>query len=331
MDCILVTGGAGYIGAHVCKALARAGFLPVTYDNLSTGHAYAVKWGPLVHAELLDEKKLNATLEKYQPKAVCHFAASALVPESIVNPGKYYQNNLNASVALLNAMQKNRIFYLVFSSSCAVYGESETIPLTEAHFPSPKNPYGKSKLMVEQLLSDFERAHSIRSIALRYFNAAGADFDAEVGEDHDPETHLIPLIIRCALGIQKEIVVYGTNFSSHDGSAIRDYIHVQDLAEAHVKALQWLVLNNKSAQINLGSGAGHSVFEIIKAIETFCGKPIAIRVTEPRLGEPAKLIAANVFAQEVLQWSPRFSTLPQLVETAWKWQELLLTKKKSIR
>jgi len=323
MDAILVTGGAGYIGAQVCKTLAKAGFLPIAYDNLSTGHAYAVKWGPFVQADLCEREKLNETFQKFQPKAVLHFAASALVIESMSDPGKYYRNNLSGSLCLLEAMQTNKIPYLVFSSTCAVYGQPKQVPMTEAHPTGPINPYGRSKWMVEQMISDFEIAHGIKSIALRYFNIAGADLDTEIGENHDPETHLIPSVIQAALGVKKEIVVYGTDFPSRDGSAVRDYIHVQDLANAHVSALKWLLENKQSIQINLGTGIGHSVLEIIDAVQKFCGKPLPVRLERTRPGEPSNLTADNRRAKDLLGWSPKLSDLPNLIESAWKWHQLL--------
>lgn len=323
MDAILVTGGAGYIGAQVCKTLAKAGYLPIAYDNLSTGHAYAVKWGPFVQADLCDRDKLHETFQKFQPKAVLHFAASALVIESMIDPGKYFRNNLVGSLSLLEAMQANQVPYLVFSSTCAIYGQPKFIPMTETHPAGPINPYGKSKWMVEQMISDFEAAHGIRSVALRYFNIAGADLETEIGENHNPETHLIPSVIQAALGLKKEIIVYGTDFPSRDGSAIRDYIHVQDLADAHLSALQWLMANQKSIQINLGTGKGHSVLEIIDAVQKFCGKPLPVRLERSRPGEPSNLTADNTLARELLGWTPKLSDLPNLIESAWKWHQLL--------
>ncbi len=315
MDTILVTGGAGYIGAQVCKTLAKAGYLPIAYDNLSTGHAYAVKWGPFVQADLCDQEKLHETFQKFQPKAVLHFAASALVVESMANPGKYFRNNLTGSLCLLEAMQANHVPYLVFSSTCAIYGQPQFVPMTEAHPAGPINPYGRSKWMVEQMISDFEAAHGIRSVALRYFNIAGADLQTEIGENHNPETHLIPSVIQAALGVKKEIVVYGTDFPSRDGSAVRDYIHVQDLADAHLSALQWLMTNQKSTQINLGTGKGHSVLEIIDAVQKFCGKPLPVRLERARAGEPSNLTADNTLARTLLGWSPKLSDLPTLIES----------------
>lgn len=324
MENILVTGGAGYIGSQTCKILAKAGFSPVTYDNLSTGHAYAVKWGPLVIGDLDDRNKLHKTIDKFKPKAVLHFAASALVLESMKNPGKYYRNNLGGSIALLEAMRDCKVTNLIFSSTCATYGQVHSIPITENHPQSPINPYGRSKLMVEQVISDFEIAHGIQSVILRYFNVAGADPEGEIGEHHDPETHLIPSIIEAALGIRKEIIVYGIDFPTEDGSAIRDYVHVQDLAEAHVAALQYLLTHKKSAKINLGTGKGHSVLEIIEAVQKFCTKPLPIKISSKNQGDPAILAADNRLAKELLKWTPRLSNVPSLIESAWAWQQTLL-------
>jgi UDP-arabinose 4-epimerase len=315
---ILVTGGAGYIGSHTCKALAKAGYLPIVYDNLSTGHAYAVKWGPFVQGDLNDKAKLNEAFEIYRPKAVIHFAADALVVESMQNPAKYYRNNVGSTISLLEAMRDNEVKKLVFSSTCATYGSPQFTPITEKHPQLPINPYGKSKLMIEQMLADFETIHGISSVILRYFNAAGADLETEIGENHTPETHLIPSIIQTALSLKKEIVVYGTDFGSSDGSAIRDYIHVQDLANAHVAALK-----APSAAINLGSGKGYSVLEIIDAVQKFCGKALPVRLEGRRAGEPGILTADNTKAKELLNWTPQYSDLSTLIESAWKWHQLL--------
>lgn len=327
MDKVLVTGGAGYIGAQTCKTLAKAGFLPIAYDDLSTGHAYAVQWGPLVEGDLSDKKKLSDTMEKFQPKAVLHFAASAIVPESMENPGKYYRNNVVTSISLLEAMRDYGISHLIFSSTCATYGKVKSIPIKENHPQRPINPYGRSKLMIEQMIADFEIAHGIHSVILRYFNVAGADLDGDIGENHDPETHLIPSIIHAALRIKKEVAVYGIDFPTNDGSAIRDYVHVQDLADAHVAALQYLLKEKKSAKINLGTGIGHSVLEIIDAVQKFSTNPIPVTISSKRNGDPAILAADNVLAQKLLGWTPRLSTLPSLIESAWLWQQKLLKKK----
>ncbi len=320
---ILVTGGAGYIGSHTCKALAKAGFLPVVYDNLSTGHAYAVKWGPFIQADLNDRSKLDEAFAMYKPKAVMHFAANAIVIESMGDPGKYYRNNTGSSIALLEAMRDHDVKHLIFSSTCATYGNPHSTPIAEDHLQAPINPYGRSKLMIEQMIADFEMAHGLHAVILRYFNAAGADLSTEIGENHTPETHLIPAIIQTALGIKKEIVVYGTDFDTRDGSAIRDYIHVHDLAEAHVSSLKWLLANQKSISINLGTGTGNSVLEIIDAVQKHCGKTLPVRFEKRRGGEPGILTASNGKAFETFGWKPQVSTLGLIIESAWKWHQLL--------
>jgi UDP-arabinose 4-epimerase len=324
MDAILVTGGAGYIGSHACKALHEAGFSPVAYDNLSTGHAYAVKWGPFVQGDLSDKAKLSQTIQSYHPKAVLHFAADAIVSDSMADPGKYYRNNVAGSLSLLEAMRDHKIPYLVFSSTCATYGHPEFTPITEDHRQAPISPYGRSKWMIEQMIGDFESAHGIFSVNLRYFNVAGADLATEIGENHTPETHLIPSVILAALGMRPEIVVYGTDFPSRDGTAVRDYVHVQDLADAHVAALKWLFANQKSVSINLGTGTGYSVLEIVDAVQKFCGKQIPVRLEKRRDGDPSFLTADNAKAKELLGWTPRLSSLPILIESAWKWHQLLI-------
>lgn len=328
---ILVTGGAGYIGSHTCKALAKAGFLPICYDNLSTGHAYAVKWGPFIQADLQDRTKLQETLATFKPKAVLHFAADALVVESMRDPGKYYRNNVGSSLALLEAMQAAQIESIIFSSTCATYGHPKCHPITEEHPQIPINPYGRSKLMIEQILADYEMAYGLRSVCLRYFNAAGADLQTEIGENHTPETHLIPTLLQAALGLREEVVVYGSDFSSPDGSAVRDYIHVQDLAEAHVAALKWLLKEQTSAAINLGTGEGHSVFQIIEAVQAFCGQILPIRVEKRRPGEPGILTADYQKAKQLLGWSPQWSDLPTLISSAWKWHKLLLDNQSALK
>jgi UDP-arabinose 4-epimerase len=316
---ILVTGGAGYIGSHTCKALALAGYTPVVYDNLSTGHAYAVKWGPFVQADLADKTKLIETMRAYHPVAVIHFAASSLVSESVMDPGKYYRNNVGNTLTLLEAMREAGVPRIVFSSTCATYGVPLVTPITEKHPQNPINPYGKSKWMIEQMLADFETAHGIFPVILRYFNAAGADMETQIGEHHEPETHLIPSIIMTALGAKNELTIYGTDFPTKDGSAIRDYIHVQDLADAHVAALSC----DKATAINLGTGVGHSVFEIVEAVQKFCGKTVPVRLENRRAGDATVLVADNAKAKELLQWEPKRSTLPILIESAWNWHQLL--------
>lgn len=325
-DAILVTGGAGYIGSHVCKLLAKEGFVPVCYDDLSTGHAYAVKWGPFIQGELSDRKKLEETFRQFQPKAVLHFAASALVIESVENPAKYYRNNVVSSLTLLEVMKDFGVKNLIFSSTCATYGQPQLTPLTENHPQNPINPYGKSKWMVEEMIRDFCSSYQMHAGILRYFNVAGADLEQEIGENHDPETHLIPSVIQVALGQKEEIVVYGTDFPSHDGSAVRDYIHVLDLANAHILSLKELMQSQESFVLNLGTGKGYSVLEIIQAAEIFTDRSIQVRIEKRRPGEPSHLVADGSLAQEKLGWVPKYSDLNTIIESAWKWHQLLLDK-----
>ncbi|HEX2583082.1 MAG TPA: UDP-glucose 4-epimerase GalE [Chlamydiales bacterium] len=330
-ETILVTGGAGYIGSHTCKALAKAGFTPVVYDNLSTGHAYAIKWGPFVQGDIGDPVRLSEAITSFKPKAVLHFAGSALVVESVQQPAKYYRNNLSTTLTLLETMREHHVQNLLFSSSCATYGHPQFTPITEEHPQFPVSPYGRTKWMAEQMMIDFGNAYGLKSIFLRYFNAAGADLETQIGENHTPETHLIPSIIQTALGIKEEIVVYGTDFSTPDGSAIRDYIHVQDLADAHVLALQYLLEKQTTTAINLGTGKGSSVLEIINAIQTFCSKAISVRLENRRPAEPSTLTADNQKAKQLLGWQPNHSTLPILIESAWKWHQLLLQNSAILR
>lgn len=320
---VLVTGGAGYIGSHVCKALSQNGFLPITYDNLSTGHAYAVKWGPFIQGDLRDSNKLDQTFSLYRPVAVMHFAANAIVVESISNPLLYYKNNVGSTLHLLESMQRFAIDSIVFSSTCATYGIPKQLPITEEQEQSPINPYGRSKLFVEQILSEFEELFGLRFAILRYFNAAGADFDLQIGEDHTPETHLIPNLIQSALQPKKTISVYGTDFPTEDGSAVRDYIHVQDLAQAHVLALQALLEEKKSFTHNLGTERGYSVLEIVEAIQKHSGKDLSIEYMPRRKGEPAALIASAKKAQSHLNWKPTVSDLSSIIQSAWKWHHML--------
>ena len=274
---VLVTGGAGYIGSHACKALARAGYLPIVYDNLSYGHEWAVKWGPFQRGDILDRTRLDEVLAKYRPDAVMHFAAFAYVGESVTDPGKYYRNNVAGSLALLEAMRDFGIPRIVFSSSCATYGLPDRFPISEDAPQRPINPYGASKLMVERMLADFESAHGLVWTALRYFNAAGADADCEIGEEHDPETHLIPLVLDAASGRRPHVTIFGTDYDTPDGTCIRDYIHVTDLAEAHVLALQ-ASEGGTSAAYNLGNGRGFSVREVINSVERVTGLNVPIHI-----------------------------------------------------
>jgi UDP-arabinose 4-epimerase len=316
---VLVTGGAGYIGSHTCKALALAGYTPITYDNFVHGHHWAVRWGPLEIGDIADRSKLDAVIEHYKPDAVMHFAAYAYVGESVLDPGKYYRNNVTGSLTLLEAARDHHIDKLIFSSTCATYGLPESAPIYEGHPQRPINPYGASKLMVERLLADFEIAHGIRSISLRYFNAAGADPNGQIGEAHDPETHLIPLILDVAAGLRAEIQIFGADYDTPDGTCIRDYIHVSDLAEAHVLALQALQSGALSTAYNLGNGQGFSVREVIKEVENITGRMIHSRIASRRPGDPARLVGDATLVKKDLDWKPRFSDLTTILETAWWW------------
>jgi UDP-arabinose 4-epimerase len=317
---VLVTGGAGYIGSHACKALARAGYLPVVYDNLSNGHEWAVKWGPFQRGDILDRTRLDEVLAKYRPDAVMHFAAFAYVGESVTDPGKYYRNNVAGSLALLEAMRDFGILRIVFSSSCATYGLPDRFPINENAPQRPINPYGASKLMVERMLADFESAHGLVWMALRYFNAAGADEHCEIGEEHDPETHLLPLVLDAASGRRPHLTIFGTDYDTPDGTCIRDYIHVTDLAEAHVLALQASEAGT-SAVYNLGNGRGFSVREVINAVERVTCLNVPTLLGERRAGDPPMLVSAASAVHQMLGWQPRITELDEIVRTAWAWHQ----------
>jgi UDP-glucose-4-epimerase GalE len=318
---VLVTGGAGYIGSHACKALAASGYNPVAFDNLVYGHRWAVKWGPFIRGDLADAASLEQILREHNVQAVLHFAAYAYVGESMEHPGRYFRNNVSGSINLLNAMVAAGVRKIVFSSTCATYGLPETLPISEEHPQRPVNPYGESKLFIERALKWYETAHGLRSVALRYFNAAGADGDGDIGEDHDPETHLIPLAIESALGRRSHLDIFGTDYPTPDGSAVRDYIHVTDLATAHVAALDYLAAGNASSALNLGTGRGHSVREVIAEVERVSGRKLPAREAPRRPGDPPVLVAAWEHAARLLQWRPRHSDLGTIVETAWRWHE----------
>ena len=316
---ILVTGGAGYIGSHTCKALAAAGFMPVAYDNLVFGHEWAVKWGPLARGDILDRGRLEEVFRQYKPSAIVHFAAYAYVGESVEQPAKYYKNNVTGTLTLLEAMRDHGVEQMVYSSTCATYGRPQMIPIPEHHPQNPVNPYGASKLMVEQILADFSAAYRLRSISLRYFNAAGADAEGEIGEDHDPETHLIPLVLQTAAGKRPNITIYGTDYDTPDGTCIRDYVHVSDLAEAHLLALKALSSNGSSASYNLGTGRGFSVREVIQTAHSVTGRVIPVREGPRRPGDPPRLVADATRAKTALGWTPKYADLNQIVKSAWSW------------
>jgi UDP-arabinose 4-epimerase len=316
---VLVTGGAGYVGSHTAKALAQAGYHPVTLDNLGRGFAHAVRWGPLERGDVLDRGFLDAAIKRWQPQAVLHFAAFSYVGESVTAPGLYYRNNVVGSLTLLEAMRDHAIPNIVFSSTCATYGLPVRLPLSEDHPQAPINPYGASKLMVERLLTDFGSAHGLRSVALRYFNAAGADPDGEIGENHDPETHLIPLAIGAALGIQPKLKIFGTDYETADGTCIRDYIHVTDLAAAHVAALRHLEAGGASMACNLGTGAGLSVRAILTEVERVAGRPVPAEEGPRRAGDPPELVADPARARQLLGWVPQRSDIASVISTAYEW------------
>jgi UDP-arabinose 4-epimerase len=317
----LVTGGAGYIGSHTCKALAAAGHTPVVLDNLSTGHSWAVKWGPLVVADIADRSRVKSAVKEFGIGAVIHFAAHAYVGESVRKPQKYFDNNVTKTLALLDTLLEAGISKVVLSSSCATYGVPQKLPISEDDAQQPINPYGESKLFVEKVLYWYEVAYGIRHMNLRYFNAAGADPDGEIGEDHDPETHLIPLVIAAAQGVNPTFEIFGTDYDTADGTAVRDYVHVCDLARAHVNALDYLVAGGHSASVNLGTGCGHSIREVISAVETISGRAVSVVEGPRRPGDPATLIANPQLGQTVLSWTPDKSDLQTIVRTAWHWHQ----------
>jgi UDP-glucose-4-epimerase GalE len=318
MTRILVAGGAGYIGSHCCKALAQAGFEPVVYDNLSTGHRAFVKWGPLIEGDIRDGERLLATMQEVKPAAVMHFAALALVGESMNDPRSYYDVNVAGGLRLLEAMLTAKIDKLVFSSTCAVYGIPGDVPIAEDQAELPINPYGASKLAFERMLKDFDQAYRLRSVRLRYFNAAGADANGEIGEWHENETHLIPLVIEAALGRRPPVRVFGTDYPTPDGTAIRDYIHVEDLAAAHLRAVQHLIGGGDSVTLNLGTGKGASIYDVVAAVEGTGGSRVPVERSVRRPGDPPNLVADPKRAATILGWRAR-KELHDIVADAWRW------------
>jgi len=315
---ILVVGGAGYIGSHTCLDLARKGFYPIVYDNLSNGHEEFVQWGPLEKGDLHDERRLEKVFEKYRPAAVIHFAGLIEVGESVKDPASFYRNNVAGTLSLLQVAQAAGVNKFVFSSTCATYGIPRTIPIPETHPQAPINPYGHSKLMVEQILRDLNTHCGMRLVILRYFNAAGADLEARIGEWHEPETHVVPLAIDAALGRRKGFKIFGTDYDTRDGTCVRDYIHVLDLADAHSRAVQYLLDGGETAAVNLGTGTGTTVKELIATIKAVTGRDFRVDVVERRAGDSPVLVADNSKARDVLGWSPRYS-LEDIIASAWKW------------
>ena len=325
---ILVTGGAGYIGSSTCKALDGAGYLPVAYDNLSQGHRWAVQWGPLEEADLADRDALEAVMSRYRIPAVFHLAASSDVAESTVSPQLYYQNNVTNTLTLLDAMRETGTQTIVFSSSGSVYGAPQRIPVAESHPLDPVSPYGDTKKAVEQALRQRQQDYGLKWVALRYFNAAGTDPDGDAGEDHSPETHLIPLAVGAALGQRPPLEIFGTNYPTPDGTAVRDYVHVSDLADAHIRAQQYLLDGGAGQAFNLGAGHGHSVREVIDAVEAATGATGIGKPGDRRPGDPAVLVADPGKAGSVLGWTPAYSDLRTMVATAVDWHAGMRVEKR---
>ncbi|MAI31266.1 MAG: UDP-glucose 4-epimerase GalE [Rubripirellula sp.] len=317
---ILVVGGAGYIGSHAVRFLLAAGHQVTVYDNLSRGHREAVPDGLLVEGELDDRSKLVSVFRDRQIDAVMHFAAFALVNESVNEPSVYYRNNVIATLELLDAMKEAEVSKIVFSSTTATYGEPDTMPISEETPQQPINPYGFTKLVIEHALADYASAYGFGYAALRYFNAAGAHPDGSIGEDHDPESHLIPVVLQVALGQRDHITIFGNDFATPDGTCLRDYIHVNDLASAHLRALE-LIEPGKGICANLGTGRGTSVQEIVESCRKVTGHPIPTLMGDRRAGDPAELVADNRLARKLLDWTPQYESVDAIVETAWKWHQ----------
>ena len=317
---ILVTGGAGYIGSHVVKALGEKGFEVLVVDNLSKGHREAVLYGKLVVADLQDKETLDAIFREFKPDAVMHFAAFIEVAESVKEPLKYYRNNTVNTMNLLEVMLKNNVSKFIFSSTAAVYGNPEKVPIPETEPVKPINPYGQSKAFVEKILQDFDKSYGLKYVSLRYFNAAGADSEGRIGESHNPETHLIPLILKTAKGERESIKIFGTDYPTPDGTCIRDYIHVDDLAGAHILALEYLLSGGNSEVFNCGYGHGFSVREVIDTAKKVTGIDFSVEETERRPGDPAILVADSSKIRNVLNWNPEFDDLEYIIRTAWNWE-----------
>ena len=316
---VFVTGGAGYVGSHCCKAFANAGWNVVVFDNLSRGWREMVRWGDLIDGDILDLESLKAAMARVKPDAVAHFAAFAYVGESVEEPGMYYRNNSLGTLNILDAMRANNVKNIVFSSTCATYGVPVRTPIDEEHPQSPINPYGWSKFIVEKMLADYSVAHDLRYAALRYFNAAGADPDGTIGERHEPETHVIPLAIRGALKDDYTFTIFGNDFDTRDGTGLRDYIHVADLADAHCRALEYLLKGGASDVFNLGTGNGTTVEEIAAAVEYVSGKKLPRKIGPRRAGDPPALVASAEKALRILGWKPQHSDIKNIIASAWRW------------
>lgn len=317
-DTVLVTGGAGYVGSHTCLALAEAGFKPVVYDNLSNGRREFVLWGPFIEGDVRDRAALDAAFDQFSPVAVMHFAALIEVGESVRQPAAYYDTNVTGALNVIGAARAAGIDRIVFSSTCATYGSPVHVPMAETHPQAPLNPYGRSKLMVEQILADLDQYAGFRSAILRYFNAAGADPDGRIGEQHEPETHAIPLALLAALGQRDSFRIFGTDYETRDGTALRDYVHVLDLADAHVLALRHLLANDESLQLNLGTGIGVTVRELVEAIRRVTGRSFPVETVGRRPGDAAALVADSAQAKQILGWCPT-RDIHCILESAWRW------------
>lgn len=320
---VLITGGAGYIGSHANKLLSGKGYKTLVLDNLLNGHKEFLQWGHFIEGDIGNKDHLDRVFKRYTVKAVLHFAAYAYVGESVEQPEKYYINNVANTITLLQAMLKHKVNYFIFSSSCAAYGNPVEIPIPENHPQNPINPYGTSKMMVERILGDYSNAYGLKYVSLRYFNAAGADPDCEIGEWHEPETHLIPLVLDAAIGVKDSIRIFGTDYDTTDGTCIRDYIHVTDLADAHVLALEYLLRGGESDVFNVGNGNGFSVKQVIDRAQTVTGKSIKAVESDRRPGDPPVLIGSVARAKDVLKWDPKYHDLDIILDTAWKWQKKL--------
>lgn len=320
MQTVLVAGGAGYVGSHCCLALAAAGFLPVVFDDLSNGHREHVRWGPLEVGDIRDAARLDAVFAQHRPVAVLHFAGRIEVGESVKNPGAFFDSNVGGTITLIEAARRAGVNALVFSSTCATFGDPVALPMAENHPQAPLNPYGRSKLMIEQALADYDRYVGFRSVVMRYFNAAGADPEGRIGEWHEPETHAIPLAVQVALGKRPYFTIFGDDYDTRDGTAVRDYVHVLDLADAHVAALKRLLAGGASDSYNLGTGTGTTVRELVDGVGRAAGRPLAVRTASRRPGDAPILVGDNAKARGELSWNPS-RDLDVILSSAWKWHQ----------
>ncbi|HAJ89660.1 MAG TPA: UDP-glucose 4-epimerase GalE [Rhodospirillaceae bacterium] len=318
---ILVTGGAGYIGSHVCKALHQHGYTPVVFDNLCSGNKEAVKWGPFIHGDIRDREALSKVIQDYKPKAIMHFAALIQVGESVSNPSIYYHNNVYGSFCLLEEARQHGIKHMVFSSTAAVYGLPDVSPIAEGTPKDPINPYGRTKLMMEDMIRDYSQAYGLGFAILRYFNAAGADPEGETGTAYKVDSHIIPLLMRVASNLMDQIKIFGTDYATPDGTAIRDYIHVTDLAEAHILALEHILAGKENVTLNIGTNSGKSVLDVVNIARSVTGHDIPALITDRREGDPPILVADARDAGRILNWVPCYSDLETIIKTAWLWRQ----------